>query len=89
MITKIERSEVLKNSNNITVIISELQKEMFEDNPDNFETESDRLDYVTSFDAMELATKPVEQFYSVISFDQSDIKTFANELAIKIQSLLI
>ena len=87
MILKTERLEVLKNNNNIAVIISELQKVMYND-IDDFETESDRYNYLNSFDAIGLISQPVEQFYSIISFDHSDIKTFTKELTVKINILL-
>jgi len=87
MVTKISRLDVL-NNNNIAVVISEIQKVMYDDDPENYLTESDRVDQLKSFDATGLITKPVEQFYSIISFEHSDIKTFTNELTAKILALL-
>ena len=56
---------------------------------DEYECEAEKITNLKMYDALRLEIKPVEQFYTLISFDYTDIKTFTNVLTERLSSLLL
>ena len=81
MINLASRSSIFNGAQNLAFEISGIQNIMFEDDPDLFECEQDRLEYGEMFDLMDIKTRPVKRFYEVISFDHSDLQTFVARLS--------
>jgi hypothetical protein len=88
MIKPVTRDFVFKNFDSITSEIIEIQTAMFDDDPAYFSKDDDRQWYYDMYDAVGLSIKSVKKFYSVVSFDHSEIATFTAELSKKMVYLL-
>ncbi len=89
MIEKIDRKTVFEQHKNIASEISEMQKAFFdEDDLNSCETEEDKNDYLSAFDARNLKIDSKKKIYNVISIDQTDLKTFSKDLAQNLITLL-
>ena len=88
MIKPVTRDFVFKNFAAITSEIAEIQTAMFDDDPDYFLKDDDRQWYYDTHDAIALEAKKIKKYYSVISFDHTQITTFTDELSKKMVYLL-
>ena len=80
MIELVPRKDILGQASNLAQEIAEIQKLMFEDDPELFENENDRIKYLQMFDVKDLSIQNVTKSYKIISFDHFNLKTFASEL---------
>ena len=80
MIELIDRKKIFESAQNLTFEIAHIQNDMFEDDPDLFESEQDRIEYGEMFDLKDLKPKKVNKFYKVISFDHSELQTYTPRL---------
>lgn len=89
MIEKIERKTVFERHKNIANQISEMQRSFYdEDDLNSCETEDDKSDYLSAFDARHLKIDSIKKIYNVISIDHSDLKTYSKVLAQNLITLL-
>jgi hypothetical protein len=87
MIEHITRQFVFDNYKVITSQIVEIQKAMFDSDP-IFENGDDGKWYTEMHDALNIPVSDIKKYYSVVSFDHSDISTFTIALSEKITMLL-
>src|SRR3954465_6084800 len=90
MIQLIDRNIVFEKYNNITTVISEMQKAFYEEEylEEFCKGEKERNDYLELFDAKQFSFPKLERTYLVISFDHDDIKTFTKVLSDNLKRLL-
>lgn len=88
MIEKIDRLTVFDRHRNITEEISVIQKALYDDDDDLFETETDKVEYQKMFDAKHLKFGKVKKYYMAIELDYHDLNTFPKVLSEKLMSLL-
>lgn len=87
MIRQITRQSIFDNYKTITSEIVHLQKGMFDAAPP-FEDGDDGKWYFKMYDAIAIANHEIKRHFSVLSFDHSDISTFATAAAEKLIKLL-
>jgi hypothetical protein len=87
MIEHITRQFVFDNYNAITSLIVDIQKGMFDFDP-LFEDGDDGKWTTEMHDAINIPVKDIKRYYSVASFDHSDISTFTIALSKKLTKLL-
>jgi hypothetical protein len=88
MLKPVTRDFIFENFNAITSEIIEIQTSMFDDDPAYFLKDDDRQWYYDMHDAVSLEVKKIKKYYSVVSFDHSEIATFTAELSKKMVYLL-
>jgi len=88
MIRPVTRDFVFKNFDSITSEIIEIQTAMFDDDPAHFSKDDDRQWYYDMHDAIALEAKKIKKYYSVVSFNHTEITTFTDELSRKMVDLL-
>ncbi|MEJ2905181.1 hypothetical protein WAE58_22235 [Pedobacter panaciterrae] len=88
MIELITRKLVFDTYKIITSKIVEIQKSMLDDDP-LFEDGDDGKWYMEMHDAIDIPPHDIRSYYSIISFDHTDITTFTIALSEKLTSLLI
>jgi hypothetical protein len=88
MIELITRKFVFDTYKIITSEIVEFQKSMLDDDP-LFEDGDDGKWYMEMHDAINIPPHDIRSYYSIISFDHTDITTFTTVLSEKLTSLLI
>lgn len=87
MIEHITRQFVFDNYKAITSVIVDIQKAMFDSDP-LFEAGDDGKWYTEMHDAINIPVNDINKYYSVVSFDHSDIDTFTIALSEKLYKLL-
>jgi hypothetical protein len=87
MIDHITRQFVFDNYKVITSEIIDIQKAMFDSDP-LFEDGDDGKWYTEMHDALNIPVNDIKKYYSVVSFDHSDISTFTIALSEKLTKLL-
>jgi len=87
MITLVSRQSVFDKYRKITEKISTLQRLLYDDDPECFASEHDRIEYQTSFDAKDILIERSKKIYSVLSFPHENIKSFPDALSQKLTAL--
>ena len=87
MIRQITRQSVFDNYKTITSEIVHIQKAMFDADP-LFEDGDDGEWYSKMYDAIAIPDYEIKRYFSVLSFDHSDINTFTTALTEKLTKLL-
>jgi len=88
MIELISRQSVFDNYKTLTSEIVEIQKSMFDSDP-LFEDDDDGKWYAEMHDAINIPHHDIKKYYSIVSFDHTNINTFTIALTEKLQALLI
>jgi hypothetical protein len=89
MIEKINRKTILEKHNNIADQISGIQNAFYDEDDLNFaESEKEKEEYLSSFDALDFNIESSISFNKIISLDHSELDTFPKNLAQKLISLL-
>lgn len=82
MIRKTERKLIFNQYKTAALQISEIQKTIYHhDDPDSFESEAERNDYLSQFDLLHEYIDHNESLHTIIAFDYSDLKTYPAELS--------
>lgn len=89
MIEKIDRNIILERHENIASQISGMQRAFYdEDDLNSCETDEEKKEYLSSYDAVNIYKDSKKSFNNTISFDYSDIETFTKVLTQNLTKLL-
>jgi len=88
MITLVSRQSVFSKYRKITEEITEMQRLIYDDDWECFESEVDSTAYRALFDVKDIFMEKTTKFCKVISIDHDDIETFTDALFQKLADLL-